>query len=100
VPKLRLRTSSSRYNTDLVDALDVEDMIDVCEMTARASLLREESRGPHFREDFPFTDNENWLKHIVVAFRNGQIETRFEPVRQKYIRPEKQRVDYLRDPYA
>jgi succinate dehydrogenase/fumarate reductase flavoprotein subunit len=100
LPKLRLRTASSRYNTDLVDALDVEDMLDVCEMTARASLLREESRGPHFREDFPFTDNDRWLKQIVVTRRDGRVDLRFEPVRQKYVRPQKGRIDYFRDPYA
>lgn len=100
LPHLRLRTASSRYNTDLVEALDVEDMLDVCEMTAHASLLREESRGPHFREDFPFTDNDNWLKWIVVSRRGGRVDVRFEPVPQKYVRPEKGRIDYLREPLA
>ena len=100
LPNLRLRTATSRYNTDLTEALDVEDMLDVCEMTARASLLRQESRGPHFREDFPFTDNDNWLKWIVVARRNGRVDVRFEPVPQKYVRPPKGRIDYLREPLA
>jgi succinate dehydrogenase/fumarate reductase flavoprotein subunit len=100
VPNMRLRSVSTRYNTDLVDALDVQDMLDVCRITAHACLTRQESRGPHFREEFPFTDNDNWLKHIVVSSEKGQVKTRFEPVRQKYLRPKPGRLDYFGDPYA
>jgi succinate dehydrogenase/fumarate reductase flavoprotein subunit len=100
LPKLRLRTATSRYNVDLMDALDLEDMIDVSEMSARASLAREESRGPHFREDFPYTDNENWLKWVVVSRKGGKVDIRTEPVPQKYVAPKQKRVDYLADPYA
>ena len=100
VPNMRLRRTSPRYNTDLLDALDVQDMLDVCRAAAHASLAREESRGPHFRADFPFTDNDNWLKRIVVRREGGAVRTRFEPVRQKYLRPARGRIDYLGDPLA
>ena len=100
VPRMRLRTSTARYNTDLVDALDVRDMIDVTEMVIHAALSRQESRGPHFREDFPFTDNDNWLKYVVVSRVDGSVRTRLEPVRQKYVRPESGVTDYFADPYA
>ncbi len=100
VPNMRLRSASPRYNTDLLDALDVQDMLDVCRAAAHASLAREESRGPHFRADFPFTDNDNWLKLIVVRREGGELRTRLEPVRQKYLRPQRGRIDYLGDPLA
>jgi succinate dehydrogenase / fumarate reductase flavoprotein subunit len=100
LPKLRLRSASERYNTDLIDALDIVDMLDICEMTAQASLLRCESRGPHFREDFPYTDNENWLKLIVLRREDGEVRTRMEPVEQKYVRFKPERIDYFEDPYA
>ena len=100
VPNMRLRTTATRYNTDLVDALDVQDMLDVCRATASASLAREESRGPHFRADFPFTDNDNWLKRIVARREGGELRTRFEPVRQKYLKPRRGRLDYFGDPYV
>ena len=99
VPNMRLRTTAARYNTDLVDALDVQDMLDVCRAAATASLTRAESRGPHFRADFPFTDNDNWLKRIVVSREGGEVRTRFEPVRQKYLQPARGRLDYFGDPY-
>ncbi len=100
VPKMRLRSASTRYNTDLVDALDVQDMLDVCRVAAHASLTRQESRGPHFREEFPFTDNDNWLKQIVVSTEGGRVKTRLVPVRQKYLRPKPGRLDYFGDPHA
>ena len=100
LPFLRLRTNTPRYNTDLMDALDLEDMLDVLEMAAHASLAREESRGPHFREDFPFTDNENWLKQIVVGKEGGRVSVRHEPVKLKYIRPKPEQINYLEEPNA
>ena len=100
LPDLRLRTTTASYNTDLIDALDVEDMLDVLEMSAHASLARKESRGPHFREDYPFTDNENWIKQVVVSREGDRVTVRHEPVKLKYIRPRKERIDYLAVPDA
>ena len=100
LPNMRLRASHKFFNTELVDALDIEDMLDVCEMSAHASLVRKESRGPHFREDFPFTDNANWLKQVVITRSGGHIKSRLEPVKQKYLKPSAMKIDYLKDPYA
>ena len=100
VPRMRLRTSAARYNTDLVDALDVHDMLQVAAMVIHAALARKESRGPHFREDFPFTDNKSWLKYVVVSREDKTVRTRLEPARQKYVRPEPEVLDYFDNPYA
>ena len=100
LPAMRMRSAARRYNLDLVDALDVEDMLDVCEMTAHAALAREESRGPHFRTEFPYTDNANWLRRVVVRREAGEVRTRFEPVRLRYLRPKAEKVDYFADPFA
>ena len=99
LPTMRLTSAAARYNNELVDALDVQDMLDVCRMAARASLAREESRGPHFRTEFPQTDNDQWLKHIVVSLQHDAIQVRYEPVPQQYLRPKPGRADYLADPY-
>ena len=99
-PNMRLRSGSTRFNYDLVDALDVQDMLEVCQITAHACLTRQESRGPHFREEFPFTDNDNWLKRIVVSREGDQVKTRFDPVQQKYLRPKPGKIDYFDDPYV
>jgi len=94
LPRMYAR-SSGKFNYDLIDAIDVPDMLDACEMASFASLERHESRGPFFREEYPFTDNKNWLKYIVVRKGNGGMKARFEPVNPKYLRPEQEKADYF-----
>lgn len=52
------------YDNDLLDALEVTKMLEVAELVTKSALLREESRGAHYREDFPETE-EKWKKSIV-----------------------------------
>jgi succinate dehydrogenase/fumarate reductase flavoprotein subunit len=66
VPKMCLSSDTRNYNNDWVEALDVENMLLASELIVRASLMREESRGSFQREDFPYTDNQNWLKNIKI----------------------------------
>ncbi len=51
-------------------ALETENMIINAEMKLRASMFRKESRHSHFREDFPFRDDKNWLAFVVLQ-KNG-----------------------------
>ncbi|MGV8144928.1 MAG: fumarate reductase (CoM/CoB) subunit TfrA [Methanothermobacter sp.] len=61
------------YNKDLQDYLEVENLLEVALLTAEAALIREESRGAHFREDYPETLDE-WRKSIIM---NKDEEVRF-----------------------
>ncbi len=51
---------------DLVAASELQSLLQVAEIMARPAMMREESRGGHYREDFPERDDENWMKAIVV----------------------------------
>jgi succinate dehydrogenase / fumarate reductase flavoprotein subunit len=72
---------SKVYNTELLEALELGFMLDLAEATAVAAKARTESRGGHYREDFPFRDDGYWLRHSL-AFRkpDGSIELRYKPV--------------------
>ena len=67
IPSMRIRTESTRFNKEWHEAIEVINMVDVAEMVARASLLRKESRGAHYREDYPAKDDEQWLKNIIIT---------------------------------
>ena len=54
------------YNTNLSDVLEVESMLNVAEVVVVGALARTESRGAHFRRDFPGRDDKNWLKHTLA----------------------------------
>ncbi len=81
VEKMYVADKSSVYNLDLIYTLETYNMVQVAEVIAYSALNREESRGAHYRLDFPKRDDKNWLKHTIVYLRNGRLEIDYEPVR-------------------
>ena len=63
---------------DLIRCLELENMLLISEVVCRAALLRTESRGSHYRTDFPEEDKAHWLKNIVVE--KGETGLRLETV--------------------
>jgi len=84
------------YNLEWITALENEFMLQVLEITARASLTREESRGAMYREDFPETDNKNWLKNIIVKKEYNELNIETGPVVVKKMKmPKREKVPYM-----
>jgi len=54
------------WNTDLIEALELENLMGQALVTVRSAHQRKESRGAHAHEDFPDRDDENWMKHTVM----------------------------------
>ncbi len=79
--QVRVQDRSRVFNTDLVEALELGFLLDTAEVTVAGALARQESRGAHFREDFPQRDDQNWLKH-TLAYRTagGGVELKYKPV--------------------
>ncbi|GAA4829336.1 succinate dehydrogenase flavoprotein subunit [Luteimicrobium xylanilyticum] len=57
------------FNTDLLEALELGFLLDIAEVTVVAAINRKESRGGHFREDFPKRDDVNYMKHTMIYRR-------------------------------
>jgi succinate dehydrogenase/fumarate reductase flavoprotein subunit len=76
LPRIGIQNKSHIYNKEWLDTLDLCNMVDTMQACARAALMREESRGVHYREDFPFVDNDNWLKQILVKVENEELTLR------------------------
>ncbi|MBE6495758.1 MAG: fumarate reductase subunit A [Methanobrevibacter thaueri] len=68
-------SDKKQYNTELVTALEVINMVEICILTVKSAILRRESRGAHFRSDFPQTD-DNWKKSIVMSKNKIEFEAR------------------------
>ena len=68
------------FNTDLLEALELGYLLDLAEATAASALHRTESRGAHYREDFPKRDDANWLHHSLCYRKDGTLEFRHKPV--------------------
>ena len=70
-----------RWNTELLEAWELGCLLDLAEATAVTAQARQESRGAHFREDFPERDDRNWLKHSLAWLeRDGSIRLDYKPV--------------------
>ena len=68
------------FNTELLNAWELGNMLDVSELVTICALNRTESRGGHSREDYPNRDDENWLKHTLAWKENGKVRVDYKSV--------------------
>ncbi len=89
-----LRDHSKIFNTARIEALELENLMDVSMATVVSAAARKESRGAHSRLDYPKRDDKNWLKHTLF-FQDGNVLD-YKPVRMKPLTvdpfPPKERV--------
>ena len=69
----RVMDKSKRFNTDVQNALETENLLTFSEVIIASALARTESRGAHSRTDFPKRDDENWLKHTIALKKGGEL---------------------------
>jgi succinate dehydrogenase / fumarate reductase flavoprotein subunit len=68
------------WNTDLVEALELDNLLAQAVVTMHSAWKRTESRGAHAREDFAERDDKNWLKHTVSWLAGGKVRLGYRPV--------------------
>lgn len=80
-----VRGQDPRCNREVVEGLQNENMLDVLEAVATASLHRQESRGATYRLDYPFTDDDRWLCNLILRHKDDGWDIREEPVKEGYV---------------
>jgi len=75
--------TSGVFNTELIEALEAENLMAMARVTAASALARTESRGAHAHEDYPERDDKNWLKHTLASMKGDQISLNYKPVRMQ-----------------
>ena len=94
LPKLYTKSKDRIYNREWIEAIQLENMLQVLEIIARAALMRKESRAAHYRKDYPYTDYKNWTKNIVVSQVAGKMRLTLKPVVITKLKPPKKKVPY------
>ncbi|MFP3201306.1 MAG: succinate dehydrogenase flavoprotein subunit [Sulfolobus sp.] len=79
---------SKVYNTEFYNALELKNMLDLALVIATTALNRKESRGAHYRLDYPKRDDTNWLKHTLAYLKGNTVEITYKPVRMTKWKPE------------
>jgi len=95
LPDMAIANPTPTANFEWLDAIDVVNMVEACELIARSSLQRKESRGPFFRRDFPATDNINWLVANVVSKSGNGLRFDQRPYALPFFRPDFDTKDNL-----
>jgi len=97
-PSVTVQDKGRAFNTDLLEAVELGFLLDLAEVVVVGALAREESRGGHFREDFPLRDDVRFLKHTMAYLRPAAtgdgtevrlgskpvVVTRYQPMERKY----------------
>jgi len=89
---LSLWSDCLRYCQEFITMMEFESMLDIAEVITMGALAREETRGSHYRTDFPTRDDQHWLKHTIARYNDGRPQltyrgvkiTRYEPQERKY----------------
>ena len=94
--RISVHDKGKRYNSDLLEAIELGFLLELAEVTVVGALNRKESRGGHAREDYPNRDDTNYMRH-TMAYKEGTellsdirldykpvVMTRYEPMERKY----------------
>jgi succinate dehydrogenase / fumarate reductase flavoprotein subunit len=78
--EITIDNRGSRFNTDLLEALELESLLGLADVILASAIARKESRGAHFREDYPIRDDKNWLKHTLAQRTDDGPRLFYKPV--------------------
>lgn len=80
IPNISLQDKGKIFNLELVEALQLQSIMDLAEVLAAGASVRLESRGAHSRPDYPKRDDENWMKHTLAYKSEEGPRLKYKPV--------------------
>ncbi|GBD97274.1 MAG TPA: succinate dehydrogenase flavoprotein subunit [Nitrospirae bacterium] len=89
--KIELKDKGKIFNTELLEAIELDHLINLAGAITHSALQRRESRGAHFREDFSERDDRKWLKHTFVFKTDDRLEFKYKPVTITQFQPEERK---------
>jgi len=87
--QVKVQDTGKIFNTELLNAWEMANLLDMAEVITASALNRKESRGGHARDDYSERDDENWLKHTLVWKENGKLKIGYKPVVMTRFEPKK-----------
>ena len=90
---IRVSDRSMIWNSDLVETLEFENLVEQAAVTMCSAANRQESRGAHARDDIPDRDDENWMKHTIAWIdKDYNVKIDYRPVHMETLTNEIQPV--------
>ncbi|UJB71451.1 succinate dehydrogenase/fumarate reductase flavoprotein subunit [Acaryochloris sp. 'Moss Beach'] len=90
-PNIRLDDKDNLWNTEIIEALELRNLMVVGEVIMTGALQRQESRGAHSREDFPTRNDDQFLQHTLAYFSTAGIELKYMPVNLNQFEPQERK---------
>jgi succinate dehydrogenase / fumarate reductase flavoprotein subunit len=85
---IELADKGKTYNYELMEAIELGNQLDLAEVVLTSALHRKESRGAHFREDFPARADRYYLKHTLVFKKARGLVVKYKPVKITRFQPQ------------
>jgi succinate dehydrogenase / fumarate reductase flavoprotein subunit len=79
------------WNTEILEAIELQSLMIVGELILSSALNRQESRGAHYREDFPERDDSNFLKHTLAYYSPAGVDIQYKPVSITMFEPQERK---------
>ena len=86
--KITIQEKGNVYNQNLLASLEMKNLVELAEVVMKGALERRESRGSHFRTDYPKRDDDNYLKHTIAQKVGNEIKISYVPVTMTKWKPE------------